>query len=217
MSVSKLDKNSQVLKYLEGKSLGLEVKFTDINDKIILSKRWNEFTRENAKLWGETPGVYIIKHKFLEEFYIGSTSNIEVRLSDHKNSLNSHRKQSKIHLWMNENGGIMAAQWSPLVIFKNFLRDFNKRNPNYNINQQEKQILNELTQLVARVIEQKLITYYKPNLNKKDKVNFTKLKESEGLNKYVAKLPNGEEIIRNSMLQLSKVLGVSNVIIRVKY
>lgn len=54
---------------------------------------------------------------------------------------------------MNENGGIMAAQWSPLVIFKNFLRDFNKRNPNYNINQQEKQILNELTQLVARVIE----------------------------------------------------------------
>lgn len=31
------------------------------------------------------PGVYIIKHKFLEEFYIGSTSNIEVRLSDHKN------------------------------------------------------------------------------------------------------------------------------------
>lgn len=48
MSVIKLDKNSQGLKYLEGKSLGLEVKFTDINDKIILSKQY-EFTRENAK------------------------------------------------------------------------------------------------------------------------------------------------------------------------
>lgn len=31
LSVSKLDKNSQVLKYLEEKSLNLEVKFTDIN------------------------------------------------------------------------------------------------------------------------------------------------------------------------------------------
>ena len=40
-------------------------------------------------------------------------------------------------------------------------------------------------------------------------VNLTKLKESEELNKYVAILPNGEEIIRNSMLQLSKDLGVS--------
>ena len=32
LSVSKLDKNSQVLKYLEEKSLNLEVKFTDINE-----------------------------------------------------------------------------------------------------------------------------------------------------------------------------------------
>ena len=151
----------------------------------------------------------VIKHKFSEEFYIGSTSNFVVRLSDHKSSFNLHRKQSKVHLWINENGGIMVAQWSPLVIFKNFLREFNQANPNYKINKEEKQILNELTQLVTRIIEQNLITYYKPNLNKKDKVNLTKLKESEELNKYVAILPNGEEIIRNSMLQLSKDLGVS--------
>lgn len=135
----------------------------------------------------------VIKHKFSEEFYIGSTSNFVVRLSDHKNSFNLHRKQSKVHLWINENGGIMVAQWSPLVIFKNFLREFNQANPNYKINKEEKQILNELTQLVTRIIEQNLITYYKPNLNKKDKVNLTKV------NKYVAILPNGEEIIRNSM------------------
>lgn len=45
----------------------------------------------------DSPGVYIIKHN-RSQLYIGSTSNIEVRLSDHSHSLNSHRKQSKIHL-----------------------------------------------------------------------------------------------------------------------
>lgn len=91
LSVSKLDKNSQVLKYLEEKSLNLEVKFTDINDKIILEKLY-DFTQQNAKLLSDSAGVYIIKHKFSEEFYIGSTSNFVVRLSDHKNSFNLHRK-----------------------------------------------------------------------------------------------------------------------------
>ena len=54
LSVSKLDKNSQVLKYLEEKSLNLEVKFTDINDKIILEKLY-DFTQQNL----ESDSVYI--------------------------------------------------------------------------------------------------------------------------------------------------------------
>lgn len=57
LSVSKLDKNSQVLKYLEEKSLNLEVKFTDINDKIILEKLY-DFTQQNAKLLTDSAGVY---------------------------------------------------------------------------------------------------------------------------------------------------------------
>lgn len=165
------------------------------------------------KLIPKKSGVYVFTHIESGKQYIGSAMNFKSRV-------NSHRKLTgkSFYNFVISNGGWKNFTFAPIYITTNFIDLFKKEYPTYALSYGEAQILIHLTHLEARLLEQSLLTYYKPLLNKEYLVNFmiTKwdkswLNISQPSNKMskAAEIRNNGEIILTvkSHLEAAKIIG----------
>jgi hypothetical protein len=64
-----------------------------------------------------------------------------------------------------ENKVELDIELGVICLYKNFLKEFKHKNPDYKLNVGEYLILNFFTDLIGKLIEQSLISYYNPLLN----------------------------------------------------
>ena len=127
-------------------------------------------------------GVYVYTHNVTGEQYVGSAMNLKIRLGNHKDQFMKLRDQDYLHKTVNNNGGLSSLNWG--VVYStggagwpfrppgtsNLLTEFIKNNPKYLLTKGEVDILVHFTHLKPRILEQSLMTYFKPKLNGKSAI-----------------------------------------------
>jgi len=108
-------------------------------------------------------GVYVFTEILNNKQYIGSAINLYIRLHYHKDQFYNIRNQTKLHKTVNE--GLISLTWGSIYETMNIFIIFIKKNPTYILTKGEIDILVHLTQLIPRILEQSLLTKFKPELN----------------------------------------------------
>lgn len=163
-------------------------------------------------------GVYVFS-TLTNEQYIGSSTNIYKRLSEHKHELLCKRVRSKLYLSEFE---LNDLQWVPIYYTINYYKLFLYKYPYYVITQGEYDILLAITQILPRILEQALLYTLPSVLNGKGRlVKFSHSKwdsdmllhqrKKETNSKSVDILIKGKIIKTvNNISELCNVLGIKS-------
>lgn len=116
-------------------------------------------------------GVYCFQHES-GKFGIGSSISCLARLRDHISSFKGHRAATFLHTWINNNGGIGSAVWSPIITYPNLYTLWYEKYPAVYLNIGGINLLRAFALYPARILEQALIDFYKPYLNETSTVGF---------------------------------------------
>lgn len=110
--------------------------------------------------------IYAFIHKDSKNLYIGSTISPFSRLHNyiHSGSSNSSGRHSLLRE-MKLNGGWSQYKFFPGYSIPNYLKTFISLNPSYKLDIKSKFILNSFSELHIRLLEQSVISYYKPSIN----------------------------------------------------
>jgi len=116
------------------------------------------------------PGCYFYFHPETEKLYFGSSLNVQIRHKAHKDELRKTKlskfnKFIKLHGWKGFKLGVIYNTF-------NLFQEFKKNHPTYKLSKGEAIFLLQLSELHVKLLEQSLITIFKPNLNSSGKVNF---------------------------------------------
>lgn len=131
----------------------------------------NKGTHLYANSYLNDSGVYCFQHQS-GKFGIGSSLSCLARLRDHISSLKGHRAATFLHSWINDNGGIGSAVWTPIITYQNLYTLWHEKYPTANLNIGGISLLRAFALYPARVLEQALIDFYKPYLNDTNTVGF---------------------------------------------
>jgi hypothetical protein len=123
------------------------------------------------------PGVYLIEFNNKQSYYIGSSINIKKRFLQHKkqkmvNIFKSFNHKFDLNLTLTDKNLYYFFKFGSLYITIDYLKEFKYLYPNYKLSKGEWIILNKLTDLHVKILEQSLIYNYKPNLNKSQTVSY---------------------------------------------
>nr|UEV87049.1 hypothetical protein [Grifola frondosa] len=121
---------------------------------------------------GYASGVYCFKHIQTGKFGIGSSISCVPRLRDHISSFNGHRSTTFLHEWINANGGIASACWSPIITYPNVYQEWHKQYPLVKLSKGGHNLLRAFSLYSARILEQAVLDFYKPFLNDFNIVSF---------------------------------------------
>lgn len=100
------------------------------------------------------------------DYYVGSAVCLNTRYKAHK--VNSSRPErggsNSLYLSVRKHGWHNFT-WRPLIITNNYINNFTKENPEHELSLESLFILRSFTQFEARLMEQILLTEYRPKLN----------------------------------------------------
>lgn len=113
-----------------------------------------------------SPGVYLYFCNSTKSFYIGSTTCFLRRYQQHiTNSYkNEEHVNTRFYQYLRTNGNWTHFSWVPLYSQVELVNLFILENKGVFLSSQELFILRAFSQFQIRIIEQALITHYKPNL-----------------------------------------------------
>lgn len=134
---------------------------TPLSDKEAKLKTTTSLIKE------ERGGVYLILHPKTNMIYIGSAINFIARFKQHKSNSTKPLRggKNKFYSFVLENGGWSEFIWTPLLESPNYILEFIKLNPEYNLSLNHLYILRSFTQFELLFAEQSYIAHLGPELN----------------------------------------------------
>jgi NUMOD1 domain len=198
---------------------GITKTYFDISDWTINNKLKMPVTMGNEltnSLQGKT-GVYTLHSMPSGKFAIGSTTDFDVRFTNHySDCLNPKLYSRLLYVEVNKVGGWDQFLWEPTVYTPNYYLDFIKYNLDYTSDNKVFRVLQTFTQYHARIYEQALQAYYQPELNGPGDITFTTTWDPNdvrpsklGERPLLAITENGKTIEFLSMNSAADILGTS--------
>lgn len=155
---------------------GVCKQYFDLNNWNITNK--NQLTtKASNSLFNSLPsktGVYTIFSIPSKNFYIGSTTDLEARFSNHYSDAKSKNLRSRpLYSEVYKVGGFNNFIWSHTVSTINYFKKFILNNLEYTNDYKVFRVLQTFTQYEVRIYEQALKKYVKPQLNGQGDITFT--------------------------------------------
>lgn len=175
---------------------------------------------------GTDAGVYAFIHNS-GHVGIGSAMTCTARLQDHVRSFTGSRDSTFMHTWVMKHGGLSSLNWAPIITLPNLETSWMKNNSVDTLSAGADKVLQCVTQYPTRILEQCLLTHYRPYLNAEGKpynviffnTNFSPEDmsvTSQSLARYQALALDKVTVLAeaNSYNELAKYIGLSNVAVR---
>lgn len=155
-------------------------------DSILTNPATNSLTEGfKPSLFTSDSGVYIIQSHNTKDFYVGSATDFSRRFSNHYSSLREisllNGNPSLIYAALRDMG-LTNFSWSPIVITRNYHKEFvliNKESTELIKDNHLYNVLLHFTQYEARSIEQAILSALEPTLNAETEVSLTLEWDSE--------------------------------------
>lgn len=169
-----------------------------------------------SSLQGKT-GVYTIHSMPSGKFAIGSTTDFAARFQNHySDSMDPKLANRLLYMEVNKVGGWDKLLWEPTVLTPNYYLDFIKDNLNYASDYKVFRVLQTYTQYEARIYEQALQAFCKPELNGPGDITFNNAWDPDdvrpsklGERPFIAITESGRTIEFLSMNSATDILGTS--------
>ncbi len=182
--------------------------------------------RRQDVLNGQNAGVYAFIHDS-GHVGIGSAMTCTARLQDHLRSFTGSRDSTFMHTWVKEHGGLDSLNWAPIITMPNLETVWMKSNSMDTLSAGADKVLQCITQYPTRIMEQCLLTQYRPYLNAEGKpynviffnTHFSPQDMSvtpQSLTRYQALALDKVTVLAEagSFNELAKYTGLSNVTVR---
>jgi hypothetical protein len=107
------------------------------------------------------------------DYYVGSAICLYTRYKTHKVRCSRPEKGGSTSLYLSiRKHGWQNFAWRPLILTNNYINNFTKQNPEYELSLESLFILRSITQFEVRLYEQFWLTQFRPGLNSNYVVGF---------------------------------------------
>lgn len=225
--INSLPNDNQVLQFLKEINPTIEVLASLENGTYELSVPFKLGPGFSTLYTPRTSGVYLFQSLDLTHQYLGSAYDSKARLLMHIMCMNGHGNLLNFHTWVINNGGPSSMQWGLVYATPNYFEDFIISHLSYTLSVGKTEILQALSKLIPRILEQSLLTHNMPNLNFGSKVSFEHvswsphllsiLAASGGVSKAIEILDIHFNRLRpepNSIKMSARILGISTVTLK---
>jgi LAGLIDADG DNA endonuclease family len=123
-------------------------------------------------------GCYIIYSRKSLYYYIGYSTDIKKRLITHYKNIIFSNNGELWDFYINsciENKVKIYIDMGPICLYQNYFKAFIQENPDYKLTVGEYFILTFHTELVGKILQQSLISYYNPLLNHSKYINIERI------------------------------------------